>query len=195
MTIYVLNKFQPNPYPGAIEIDTTSHGQFKEDLSPFYLGPYEWEHPQFGHMRCEKFENLWQYSKVYPAHAEPFTNNPTAKFYEWQKAGFAKYRADRYPMGKGVKPLYSLWNGQRYTYVEARRVIYIPIYASLVSKTNTYKELKKLVSLGGDVVLRDFDGYDYIGMGRTLDEVIDDPKKKMGHGFVLALLLTTEFGG
>jgi len=40
--------------------------------------------------------------------------------------------------------------------------------------------------------LIDFDGWDHIGQGFTLDEVIllPKPKPKMGHAFVLASLLT-----
>jgi hypothetical protein len=63
MAVFVLNKFQPNPYPHAVEVDTTSKGSFK-DLSPFYLGPFV-----AGGLQCNIFENLWQYSKLYPQHS------------------------------------------------------------------------------------------------------------------------------
>ena len=35
-----------------------------------------------------------------------------------------------------------------------------------------------------------FDGYDYVGKRMTLNDVINDPRLKMGHAFVLAMLLT-----
>jgi len=187
--IYVLNKFQPNPYPQALEVDTTSKGQFKKDLSPFYLGPVEWIDPVRGSLYCRRFENFWQYTKVYPEYAD-VDSNPTELFYKWQEEGFNSYRANRYPMGKGRKPLYSLLNGQRYNYLFARREIYAPTYAALVLRTRTYAGLKELVEFGMDIVLRDFDGYDYVSMGRSLMDVINDPDRKMGHAFVLAMLLS-----
>ena len=190
MTIYVLNKFEPNPYTSAREFDTTSRGQNK-DLSPFYLGPYIWTDPTRGELRCERFENLWQYSKVYTKHTEPFTENPTIEFFNWQRIGFMKQRADRYPMGKGAKPLYTLWNGHRYGYIYALKVQYIRIYAHLVRQTETYKLLWDLVQEGHDIVLRDFDGYDYIREGASLDQAVNDPSRSMGHAFVLAIMLSS----
>jgi len=187
--IYVLNKFQANPYPHAIEIDTTSHGKFKHDLSPFYLGPVEWTDPIRGPMTCRLFENFWQYTKVYPEHTDEH-QNPTELFYQWQSVGFHSNWANRHPMGKDKRPLYSLLNSGRYDYLNARKAIYVPTYASLVVRTPTYAELCKLVRLGTDIVLRDFDGYDYVAMGRTLVEVVNDPLKRMGHAFVLAMLLS-----
>jgi hypothetical protein len=41
-----------------------------------------------------------------------------------------------------------------------------------------------------DIVLRDFDGYDYNIMGLTLKDVVDNHKKTMGHSFILAGMLT-----
>jgi hypothetical protein len=37
--------------------------------------------------------------------------------------------------------------------------------------------------------LWDFDGYDYQAFGLTFDQVINDPVRKMGHAFVIAMLL------
>lgn len=134
-------------------------------------------------------ENGWQYSKVY----EEFTNeegNPTEEYYHWAEKGFKSTYANRYPMGKGKKPLYSIWDGEKYSYVEARRKIYIPLYAKTVVKTKAYKQLKEMYDRGEDLVLWDFDGYDYEKLGMNLDEVINCPIKKMGHAFVLVMLLT-----
>lgn len=41
-----------------------------------------------------------------------------------------------------------------------------------------------------NIVLWDFDAYDYQKLGMTLDEVINNPNKKMGHAFILIMLLT-----
>jgi hypothetical protein len=35
-------------------------------------------------------------------------------------------------MGRGAKPEYSLWDGERLDYIEARKRIYAPLYARAV---------------------------------------------------------------
>lgn len=92
-------------------------------------------------------------------------------------------------MGKEAKPLYSYWDGQTYTYTEARSKIYIPLYAEAVKKTSAFAQLKKLYETGEDLYLWDFDGYNHKALGLSFDEVINDPNRKMGHAFVLAMLL------
>lgn len=196
--IYVLNKFQPNPYQG-LEIDTTSHSNNK-DLSPFYLGPVPTYIPG---VMAQNVENLWQYSKVYCEHANhpasacglfdlanSFAYEPSDNYYYWRDEGWAKTRAVRYPMGKGTKPMYSYWDGQKLGYIEARKAIYVPTYANAVLKTQSYAMLYNAVRTGQNIILRDFDGYDYIKIGMTLKEVLNNPKRNAGHAFVLAMLLT-----
>ena len=68
-------------------------------------------------------------------------------------------------------------------------MIYIPIYAREVLKTSAYKKLKSLYDTGIKIALVDFDGYNYWDEGYSMREVINNPKKKMGHAFVLAMLL------
>ena len=191
--IRVFNKFEPIP-EGFVEIDTTSRGPYK-DLSPFYLGPYSWlEHTWREHrtITCQRFENLWQYSKVYPEHVLPNADYPSEPYYEWRYNGFSKHRAERYPMGKGAKPLYLLWKGIRYSYIAAREVLYIPVYSELVLKTKSYSMLYTMVLRMENIALRDFDGYDHISKGMTFEQVVMNPKKSMGHAFIIYGLLTGE---
>ena len=179
-----------DPVPaGFTEVNTTSRGPFK-DLSPFYLGPYAWWNAAGNRTVCQVFENLWQYSKVYPQHA--VNGMPTQEFFEWRAQGFAKRRAERYPMGKGAKPLYSWWNESALSYIEARRVIYIPLYRSLVLRTKSYAMLYNWALQGYDIALRDFDGYDHVSQNMTLQDVIDNPKRSLGHAFIIYGLLTGE---
>ena len=190
--IRVFNKFEPIP-EGFIEIDTTSRGHYK-DLSPFYLGPYSWlEHTWREHrvITCQKFENLWQYSKVYPQHISP-DGGINEAYYKWRYDGFSKMRAERYPMGKGAKPDHTLWKGVKYGYIEAREVLYIPVYTELVVKTKSYAMLYNMVIRGENIALRDFDGYDHISMGMTFEQVVTNPKRPMGHAFIIYGLLTGE---
>ena len=183
--IHALGMFDKNPY-GGNEVDTTAKSGLWSGLSPFLL-----DAAKYG---SKNFENLWQYHKVYSEFLNKSTNLPDDAWYAWRYEGFHNLRAVRYPMGKGRIPAYSFWYGQRLSYVEARKKIYIPIYAKLVEKTVAYKSLSSLyVSTyagGVHLTLRDYDAYDHVVLGRTLKEVVNDPKRKMGHAFVLVMMLT-----
>ena len=96
-------------------------------------------------------------------------------------------RAVRYPMGRGATPLYSLLGGEHLDYVRARRWIYIPLYRNSVRKTESWRELKDRFRARGEITLWDFDGYNR--GNKTLREVLNDPTRKMGHAFVLAMML------
>lgn len=183
--IRVFNKFEPIPTE-FIEVDTTSRGSFK-DLSPFFLGPVNIPTER---TCCKRMENLWQYSKVYPQYNDS-NNYPSSAYFEWRKEGFNKDRATRYPMGKGVKPLYSYWLGEKLDYIEARKKIYIPHYTYLVLRTKSYVKLYNWVCSGYNIGLRDFDGYDHVKRGMSLQNVVNT-KRPMGHAFIIYGLLTGE---
>jgi hypothetical protein len=93
-------------------------------------------------------------------------------------------------MGKGVKAEYSYWNGERLSYVEARKAIYVPIYSKYVGQTSAFKRLQSLYTEGQNIILRDYDAYDHVVLGMTLKDVINNPDRKMGHAFVLVMMLT-----
>jgi hypothetical protein len=168
-------------------INTTSRSNnWSKGLSPFFLGPVA----LYGEYKAQNVENAWQYSKVYEEHAE--NGEPTPDYFIWAKAGWAKDSADRYPMGKGRKPLYSWWDGQKLPYVEARKRIYAPLYAGAVENTDAYKMLKEIHEFRGDICLWDFDGYDHHKLNMTYQDVLDCPSRKMGHAFVLAMMLDNQ---
>ena len=167
--------------PGAVVIDTTSRATgWSRGLSPFFLGPVD----LYGE-RAEIVENAWQFSKVY---AEHYDGQFLSSYWTWRARGFADKRAHRYPMGRGRKPLFTLLHDQKLGYVEARRQLYIPIYAEAVSKTEAFAKLKDLVSQH-DVVLQDFDAYDHRARGMSWHDVVGNVHLKMGHAFVLAMML------
>jgi len=178
--VRALFKFAPNPYGGK-EVDTTSNSGAWSGLSPFILGA-----EKYG---ARRFENLWQFSKVYPDQVSS-NGEPTQDWYIWRYKGFTDTRAHRYPKGKGAIPLYSYWNGNKLRYIEARKTIYIPIYAELVQTTPSFSRLKWLHEQGFDLVLRDYDAYDHTLLGMTLRDVANNPNKKCGHAFVLCMILT-----
>ena len=181
MEIHCLPKYKRTPYDGMI-IDTTRNTGMFKDLSPFVLSaePYG----------ARNFENLWQYSKVYaPEHVDADWN-PNHEWFEWRKEGLASDKARRYPKGKGRIPRYSMLEGERLDYITARKRIYARIYAELVAETASYDMLQGVIEVGRPLVLLDFDAYDHAALGMTLKDVINDPSRKMGHAFVLAMMLT-----
>lgn len=166
-------------------INTTSRSNnWSQGLSPFFAGPVDLYD---GHTSFN-VENAWQYSKVYEYYLEE-DGSVGERYLNWAKGGWKTIRGVRYPMGKGVKPLFSYWDGQQMDYIEARKRIYIPLYSAAVQKTSAFAKLKKMYDAGEDLCLWDFDGYDHKAAGITYDQVINDPAKSMGHAFVIAMLL------
>ena len=186
--IHALFKFAPNPY-GGVEVDTTANSGRWRGLSPFVLGPVK----AFAGNEAQNFENFWQYHKVYKCHVGE-DGEPTLEWYDWHHAGFRATRAYRYPMGKGAIPEYSFWKGEHLGYIDARKKVYAPVYAELVAKTDAYRTLCSLyVSTCDDnvhLVLRTYDAYDNVKLDMILKDVINDPSRKMGHAFVLFMMLT-----
>jgi hypothetical protein len=135
-------------------------------------------------------ENAWQFSKVYPEH---ITNNCiNDEYWEWAKEGWSNTKAIRYPFGRARKPLFSWWDGRRLDYVPARKAIYGPLYAEAVMKTQGFQHLQTLYRRYSNLVLLDFDAYAHKSFGMSLTDVLNNPKKKMCHAFVLAMLLTKD---
>lgn len=170
----------------AIEIDTTSRSRnWSRWLSPFLVGSVN----LYSGYTSLNMENAWQYSKVYKIHLGK-DGEPSEEYFKWAQNGWNKNFADRYPMGKNSIPEYSYWDGNHHGYIDARKNIYIPCYKNSVYKTDAFSKLKELTTYGKDIYLKDFDGYNHISLGMTLDKVIENPNKKMGHAFVLAMMLT-----
>lgn len=170
---------------GGIEINTTSRSEtWSRALSPFLLGPVD----LYGNYKSINIENAWQFSKVYEYYLEE-DGSIGERYFKWAQDGWNDSKAHRYPMGRDAKPLYSYWDGEKLTYVEARKKIYIPLYAKTVQKTFAFEKLKKMHEEGQSLYLWDFDGYDHKMCNLTYEQVINDPNRKMGHAFVIAMLL------
>ena len=188
MTVHVLSMRDAAP-EGACVIDTTTRSKtWSRGLSPMLLGPvYE-----YGIREAENVENYWQYSKVYPQHWDAARKRPNAHYWVWRRDGFRKRWADRYPMGKGAVPVCSWWgneSGIPLGYIDARVNIYWPVYEATVVKSAAWQTLFDTYMREREIWLRDFDGYDHRALGKTIDDVMSDPTRKMGHAFVLAALL------
>jgi len=174
-------------------INTTSRStDWGRGLSPFLNGPCPL--PEGAPCKeAKNIENAWQYAKVYPEHVDE-DENPTEEYFKWARMGFLTQRGVRYPMGKGKHSLYSWWNGKKHGCIEARKNIYIPIYQSAIEKTEAYEMLKAFYSEKESIVLWDFDGYDHDKFGVSIDEVINDSNRIMGHAFVLKMMLLKDVG-
>lgn len=188
-TVIVVGPRDKDIPKGTPVISTVSSSKKKlwSQLSPFLLGPVE----LWGGNTSQTMENGWQYSKVYECHMDeseiPATVGP--KWAKWARKGWQNPRAVRYPMGRGARPEFSYWDGERFGYVEARAKIYIPLYARAVRKTEAFAELKKMFKRESEIWLWDYDGYDRRKTNSTLLDVLTNPSKKMGHAFVLAMML------
>ena len=181
--IRALPMFTPIDWKESIAVNTCSNtNQQYKLLSPFVVSAPP----------AKRFENLWQFSKVYKKHL-CLTGLPTPEWYQWRDAGFADTKAHRYPMGKGAIPEYSFWYGQKLSYVEARKAIYIPEYIKNVGPTDSFHRLQetyqKCLIDGKGLILLDYDGYDHRALGITLADVVGNPNKIMGHSFVLMMML------
>lgn len=175
--------------PGVVVVDTTSKADdWRRDLSPFHLGPCN----LYDGIVSQNMENAWQFAKVYSGDTDE-DGNPTRGYWAWARLGWADETAHRYPKGRGAVPEYSLWNGQRLDYIEARKQIYAPLYAEAVQRTEGFQRLVEIYESVQKLYLRDWDGWNMAKHGMaTYTDVLNNPRRKMGHAFVLAMLLTQD---
>lgn len=211
-------------------IDCTSRcKEFASDLSPFFLGPATGSDGA----TASTVETLFQCGKVYPCHDNGGT--PNKDFFEWRDKMYGKKRGElskeelRHPQRQlGYEAsdcLYFPWYDKEtgkyipLDYVSSRKKVYIPNYARLVSQTDTFKQLKKLVSEGKKIALADFDTYNYYSKSamekkyesyvnkckkdhlvpsatlddflsiKSIKDVINCPFMPAGHSFVIKALL------
>jgi hypothetical protein len=171
--------------PEATVINTTSRSSgWSRGLSPFFLGPVR----LYGDYVSQNVENAWQYSKCYVENTDE-NNEPNQSYFDWAQKGWGKRVADRYPKGRGAKPLYSLWDGQKLGYVEARKKIYLPIYSEAVRNTDAFSKLKEAFDSSDVLVLQDFDAHNINVIGYDILKLIENENIKFGHGYVLAMML------
>jgi len=171
-------------------INVTSHSQdFGIAFSPFKLGPVD----LYDGQTAKLMENAWQFAKVYPEHLDK-DKQPNALYWAWAKAGWSSPVPQRYPMGKGAKPIYSWWEGKPLDYIQARKTIYCPLYSKLVIASPAWPQLQELYRTKTEayeaLYLWDFDGYDHGNM--TYKEIINYDRRPMGHAFILAMLLDNQ---
>lgn len=169
-----------------IEIDCTSHAKdLMKQLSPFRLGPCKLKDGRIS----KNMENAWQFSKVYKEHIGRYSNVKKT-WLEWSNRGFSSTFAERYPMGKGAVPEFSLYGNKRLDYVKAKQLIYFPLYSKAVRITRAWSLLKEYNEKYDNLVIRDFDAYNRHKLGMSLMDVATTTNYRSGHGFVLEMMLT-----
>ena len=84
-------------------------------------------------------------------------------------------------------------NLEKLDYVSSRKKVYIPEYAKLIVNTDSFKYLKELYESGKKLALCDFDAWNYYGpnldQDTTIKDVVNNPAYKVGHGYVIKMLL------
>ncbi|KKN60291.1 hypothetical protein LCGC14_0533410 [marine sediment metagenome] len=185
MTVYVA-KIDSKVPDGAIRVDTTSRSRtWSRGLSPFCVGPVK----LYANFKAQNVENAWQFCKVYSQEHIGSNGLPSKEYWNWAEVGWSDTWAHRYPMGHGAIPEYSWWDGEKLGYIEARKKIYMPLYSKAVRDTEAFKHLQKLADGEKDLYLVDFDAYNHKVFGMSYDDVINNEKRRMGHAFVLAMML------
>lgn len=182
--IHVIGSGHKTP-EDAVLINTTSRSDtWSRSLSPFFVGPVD----LYGSYKSINMENCWQFSKVYEYYLQE-DGCVGERYFKWAQDGWNDTRAHRYPMGKGIVPLYSYWDGEKLDYIEARKRIYIPLYAKAVQQTHAFDKLKKMHEEGQNLYLWDFDAHGLEPGTFDYWDLWDDPNIKVGHAYVLAMLL------
>lgn len=165
-------------------VDTTAKTGWSAGLSPFVLGPCA----LYGGRTASVMENAYQFSKVYPDHLDA-DGNPGAAYWAWAEEGWRDPVAHRYPRGKGAKPAYAWWDGQKLGYLEARLQIYFTLYRDAVAGGAAFRRLQTAAREHDAIALFDFDGFDHDAAGMSLAEAFLVDRRPVGHAFVLKAML------
>ncbi|MEO0236632.1 MAG: hypothetical protein ABIN35_00170 [candidate division WOR-3 bacterium] len=175
----------PKPHPNCLSLNVTSaqarDAPERHDFSPMSA-------IEGGYKGYFCFENYWQSGKV-------FEGIPHQQSQRWWLS--LKEPKRRYPMGKGRKVLYAIFNGQQYGYIESRKHVYVPEYYQLILNKPSLIKWQNLINQGHDVVIYDFDGprsstSEPLCLELTKELLIDkinDSTHPFGHGYVVGATL------
>ncbi len=167
-------------------------------LSPFNVGPVS-AYPGTKRREARVMHNGYTFSKGYEKHLDA-KSSPTMAHARWTREGFENAAAQRFPMGRGARPEYSLWKGERLGYQQARLLIYIPMYVEAIIRTPAARAAfvrlrvlrRRAATEGKPLVLFDYDGYQRKKLSYA-DVICAD--RKMGHAFVLGMMLEDQLMG
>lgn len=177
-----------------VNVCSSGAGVWKQ-LSPMKLGPFRFTEfyadGSTADLSATNLENLWQSAKVWEGEEGP-DGFPTPAWYTRRSLICNDSKAHRHiRKGRGVNPnvpLYSWWQGKKLSYDEARRTIYIPLYAERVKATEAWKRLVALVASGKSVQILGYDGRPFA----NLRDELHDLTRPFGHELVLCAMLRGE---
>ena len=181
--IHVITFNKTTPEDAAVINTTSRSNTWSIGLSPFFLGPVK----LYGNYVSNNVENGWQFSKCFDYYLD--NGEPGERYFKWAQDGWNSKRANRYPMGKGVAPLYSYWDGEKLSYIEARKKIYIPLYSNAVKNTLAFKCLQAAHEDYKDIYLQDFDAHNLEPGSFKYEDLWNNSNIKVGHAYVLAMML------
>lgn len=219
-------------YNGFTNIVALTRSTEYKELSPYFLLDE----------KGRNMENLWQFSKCYPkapkstqrysrwnptviwdhpaeTHVKDKDGKLTTKYFQWRKKGMNCAEPIRYPMGYTHKrdAICAYKEGEfdkPLDWIDGRINIYLPEYCRLVKKEPKFKELKKRLAAGENLLIVDVDGPheetldyykneygvqdDFIEKDTILLDpnnldnlriMLHDTAHSFGHGYCLALAL------
>ena len=172
----------------AIKVNVTSaqgkNNKNRRDFSPMTFIPSLYK-------GYANFESFWQSGKVF----EGIDVKKVKNF--WKNVSEKTGPKRRFPGSKGIKVLYSKFNGEKMDYITSRKKVYVPLYFDLMKHKEMALFWKKEVENGNDVVVYDFDGPrldngEVTCIEITIDKLkqkINDTRFPFGHGYVVAAYL------
>ncbi len=184
-TLYNLS-FKHEVPENSVVINVTSYSDsFGRMLSPFNVGPVSLYNGYWAH----NIENAYQFAKIYGEYADE-NGEPTNAYWRWAQAGWENKKPIKYPLGAWNVCLHHWWKGRKLNRLEAQNEIFLPLYREAVVKTKEFKHLKELYeTTDKNIVLLDFEGYDYNFLEIPLKDVFTHPDFPVGQGFALLGLL------
>jgi hypothetical protein len=184
-TLYNLS-FKHEIPENSIVINVTSYSDsFGRMLSPFNVGPVNLYDEHWAH----NIENGYQFAKLYSQYANE-KGEPNENYWKWAKNGWENKKPIKYPLGAWNVCLHHWWKGRKLNRLEAQNEIFLPLYKEAVVQTKEFQVLKDLYeSTDKNIVLLDFEGYDYNFLEIPLKDVFTHPDYPVGQGFALLGLL------
>jgi hypothetical protein len=195
---------------------TTQSSKWGRALSPMFVGPVDIPGPA-PRVEAVSVEAAWQFSKVYcevvnsqgvvERHLDEKRLVPTGAWRTFARRGWTEQRFSvghgEFKKHKGVlrhpvarlkakaerAPTFVWWEGRPISYIEGRKAAYGKLYTDEIVRSEAFRRLKAMHSRGEQIALYDFDGTDHIGLGRTYEDLLNDPGRPFGHGLLLCMLL------
>lgn len=176
---------------GYLNVDVCSSSRSWKNLSPMYLGPVKRTEVHNGkHLPYAKnIENYWQFAKVYSSEYDSETDEVKEEYWIKRMEGYLSKKAYRRKFqGAENIPLFSIFEGKRYKYGEARK-FYCSAYEELVVNTKEWKKLNKLIDDGYNIQIIGYDGVDIDKYNGDFYKHYKDTSIPFGHESVITCML------